>query len=87
MATVEIFSSPGCGYCERAKQRLAAKGIAYVDLDIAGDDKHRAELLRRLPRARALPQIFIDGEHIGGFDDLCLLDETGRLDALTGDRG
>ena len=83
MATIEIFSGPGCGYCEAAKKLLDGKGLAYEDRDISGDE-HRDELLRRLPRSRAIPQIFIGGEHIGGYEDLHLLDASGRLDELTG---
>ncbi len=82
MAKIEIFSSPNCGYCEQAKALLDGKGWAYEDLDIAGEAGYRDELLRRLPRVRSLPQIFIAGEHIGGYEDLRLLDKQGRLDAL-----
>lgn len=82
MAKIEIFTSPNCGYCERAKALLDARGESYEDLDIAGEAGHKEELLRRLPRARALPQIFIAGEHIGGYEDLQLLDDSGKLDAL-----
>ena len=81
MAHIEIFSGPQCGYCRRAKALLDGKGLVYTDRDIS-EDPNRQELLRRLPRARAIPQIFVDGEHIGGFEDLCLLDERGELDAL-----
>jgi glutaredoxin 3 len=82
MAKIEIFSGPNCGYCRRAKALLDAKGWAYEELDVAGEAGHREELMRRLPRVRALPQIFIAGEHIGSFEDLELLDRSGRLDAL-----
>ncbi len=82
MAKIEIFSSPNCGYCERAKTLLDDKGWAYVDLDIAGEAGHREELLRRLPRARSLPQIFIAGRHVGGYEDLQLLEDSGKLEDL-----
>lgn len=78
---VEVFSGPNCGYCERAKQLLARRGIDYVDLDIS-QPEHRDEFARRLPRARAIPQIFVNGEHIGGSDDLEILDGDGRLEAM-----
>ena len=83
MAKIEIFSGPECGYCESAKRLLDQRGLAYIDYDITADDSHRNELLRRLPRARAIPQIFIYGEHIGGYEDLRLIDETGRLQTMT----
>ena len=82
MAKIEIFTSPNCGYCDRAKALLDARGAAYDDLDVAGEAGHKDELLRRLPRVRALPQIFIAGEHIGGYEDLQVLDDAGKLDAL-----
>lgn len=82
MARIEIFSGPKCGYCARAKAILDGKGLAYDDYDISGDAGQREELLRRLPRVRSIPQIFIAGEHIGGYEDLCRLAESGRLDEL-----
>jgi glutaredoxin 3 len=84
MAGIEVFTSPNCGYCERAKALLRAKGLAFAEFDIAADEGRRQVLLERLPRVRAVPQIFIDGEHIGGYEDLQLLEESGRLDELTG---
>lgn len=81
MATIEIFSSPQCGYCVRAKELLTDKGATYVDRDISCAE-HREEFLRRLPRARSVPQIFIDGLHIGGFEDLEILQNNGRLSEL-----
>jgi len=82
MAKIEVFSGPSCGYCANAKALLEGKGLAYLDRDISLHPKHRVELLRRLPRARTIPQIFIAGEHIGGSEDLRLLDESGKLDKL-----
>ena len=84
MAKIEIFSAPNCGYCQRAKALLDRKGLTYRELDIAADPVQLEELRRRLPRSKAIPQIFIDGDHIGGYEDLCLLDERGKLDALSG---
>lgn len=82
MAKIEIFSGPRCAYCAQAKELLDSKGLAYEDFDISGDSDHKEELLKRLPRARTIPQIFVAGEHIGGCEDLRLLDESGRLDEL-----
>jgi len=79
---VEIFSGPQCSYCEQAKQLLQRKGVAFEMLDIAADEKNREELMRRLPRTRSLPQIFIGGAHIGSFEDLQILDSRGELDGL-----
>ena len=79
MTKIEVFSSPGCDYCRLAKDLLERKGVPYTDLDLAADPKNRQELLRRLPRIKAIPQIFVDGEHIGGYEDLCLLADQGLL--------
>jgi glutaredoxin 3 len=82
MHKIEVFAGPQCGYCARAKALLTAKQLAYTEMDITVAE-NRAELLKRLPRSRTIPQIFIDGEHIGGCEDLELLDKKGYLDSLT----
>ncbi len=82
MTKIEMFSSPKCGYCERAKALLDKRGCAYQERDVAGHAGHRMELQRRLPRVRSLPQIFIGGEHVGGYEDLQFLEDTGRLEEL-----
>ena len=84
MAKIEVFSAPDCDFCRLAKELLKSKGLAHHELDITADPAHLEEVRRRLPRSKAIPQIFIDGDHIGGYEDLCLLDERGRLDALLG---
>ncbi len=66
---IEIFTGPGCGYCEQAKALLARHQLAFTERDVS-DPAVQAEFRARLPRIRSIPQIFIDGEHIGGFEDL-----------------
>ena len=78
---IEIFSTPQCGYCDAAKKLLDDKGLAYTNLDVMADPAILEDFQHRLPRVKAVPQIFIDGEHIGGYEDLRLLDQAGRLDA------
>lgn len=80
---VEIYTGPHCSYCSRAKTLLSAKGVVYKEHDVSGPGGREA-MLQRLPRARTIPQIFIAGEHIGGCDDLELLESSGRLDAMLG---
>jgi len=72
MDKVEIFTGPGCSYCDRAKTALRERGIAFVERDI-GEGAVLAEFRDRLPRTKSIPQIFVDGMHIGGFEDLRLL--------------
>ena len=82
MPTIEIYTSPFCGYCFRAKQLLARKGASYTEFDVMRDDARRAEMMDRAEGRRTVPQIFIDGRHIGGCDDLYALDAAGGLDPL-----
>lgn len=82
MATVEIYTKTGCPYCARAKALLGEKGVDYRESEISGDPAARAEMLGRANGRTTVPQIFIDGEHIGGSDDLAALEGAGKLDAL-----
>ena len=83
MANIEIFTSPNCNYCKEAKALLQHLGLSYQQIDIAENDENRAAFIERLPRERSVPQIFINGEHIGGFNDLELMNKDGRLRRLT----
>lgn len=85
-AGIEVFSAPNCSYCDAAKALLWDKGLAFTERDIS-ENGHRKDLLTRLPRNKAVPQIFIGDAHIGGYEDLCLLDDLGRLAKMTGGAG
>lgn len=83
MAKVEMYSTAVCPYCIRAEQLLTRKGVTdlekiYVDRDPA----RRQEMEARVPGARTVPQIFINGQHVGGSDDIHELDRQGKLDPL-----
>ena len=69
MADIEIFTGPGCGYCDAAKALLKRRRLTFTERDVS-DPAVQAEFRERLPRVRSIPQIFIDGEHIGGYEDL-----------------
>ena len=86
MAKVEIYTTPFCGYCARAKSLLDHKGVAYDEMDVMMDDKKRSEMRARAKRT-TVPQIFINGEHIGGSDELAALDSEGKLDPLLAQPG
>jgi glutaredoxin 3 len=86
MAKVEIYTTPFCGYCARAKGLLDRKGAAYDEVDVMGDDQKRAEMRERARRT-TVPQIFINGRHIGGSDELAALEAAGKLDALLAEPG
>ncbi len=78
MQEIEIFTGPGCSYCEAAKALLRQKGLVFTERDVS-ESGVLAEFRRRLPRVRSIPQIFVDGEHIGGEEDLRLLVQSGKL--------
>lgn len=84
MAKVEIYSSMFCGYCHRAKQLLKQRGIAFTEIDVGCDDQRRAEMIQRTGGRRTVPQIFIDGRHVGGCEELDALDRRGGLAPLGG---
>jgi glutaredoxin 3 len=84
MARVEIYSSIFCGYCARAKALLERKGVAYDNVDVLEDTAKRDEMVARAGGRTTVPQIFIDGAHIGGSDELAALDRAGKLDQLLG---
>jgi glutaredoxin 3 len=86
MAKVEIYTTPFCGFCARAKSLLDKKGAAYEEMDVMMDDKKRAEMRQRTKRS-TVPQIFINGQHIGGSDELAELEQAGKLDALLAQPG
>ena len=82
MAQIEIYTTPFCGFCHAAKRLLTNKGAAFEEMDVAADDEKRLEMVRRANGRRTVPQIFIDGQHVGGCDDLFALDRAGKLDPL-----
>jgi glutaredoxin 3 len=86
MARIEIYTTPFCGYCARAKALLDHKGADYDERDVMMDDKARAEMRTRANRT-SVPQIFINGTHIGGSDELAALEAEGKLDPLLAQAG
>jgi glutaredoxin 3 len=82
MAKVEIYTKQYCPYCTRAKALLGQKGVDYEEFDISMGGPKRTEMLSRSNGGTTVPQIFIDGRHVGGSDDLAALERAGRLDAL-----
>lgn len=82
MAEVIIYTANYCPYCKRAKQLLEQKGVPFEEIDVTDSDALRAELTEKSGGRKTIPQIFIDGKHIGGCDDLYALDRQGKLDPL-----
>jgi glutaredoxin 3 len=86
MAKIEMYTTPFCGYCARAKSLLEKKGAAYEEVDVMMDEKKRTEMRERAKRS-TVPQIFINGQYIGGSDELAALEQAGKLDALLAQPG
>ena len=82
MAQIEIYTTPLCGFCHAAKRLLNSKDAAFVETDVSRDDVKRQEMMSRANGRHTVPQIFIDGTHVGGFDDLAALDRQGKLDPM-----
>jgi glutaredoxin 3 len=82
MPRVEIYTTPLCPYCWRAKQLLDRKGVAYAEIDLWREPGRRAEMVERSGGRTTVPQVFVDGRPIGGSDDLHALEAAGELDAL-----
>jgi len=85
MRKIEIYSWSWCPYCRAAKKLLDRKGVEYTEYD-ATDSDIAQEMEQRAERT-SVPQIFINGQHIGGFDDISALDAAGELDELLTDDG
>jgi glutaredoxin 3 len=82
MADIEIYSTAICPYCVAAKNLLQSRGLPYRELRIDTDASARREMLTRAPGARTVPQIFINGVHVGGFDQLAAAERSGKLTEL-----
>ncbi len=84
MSGIEVYSSLWCPFCARAKALLNRKGVEYREIDVDRDPNLRQQMMRRAGGRRTVPQIFVDGRHVGGSDDLAALERAGELDALLG---
>lgn len=82
MAEIEIYTTFMCPYCARAKALLEKKGQSYNEIDVSYDAAKREEMTQKAGGRRTVPQIWINGTHVGGSDDLYALEREGKLDAL-----
>jgi len=82
LADVIIYTKPGCGYCHAAKALLDGKGADYIEIVASSDPVKKQEMIQRSGGRMTFPQIFINGKHVGGSDDLHALDRRGELDSL-----
>ncbi|WP_334127952.1 glutaredoxin 3 [Sneathiella sp.] len=84
MKKVEIYTTMFCPYCARAKKLLKSKGVDFKEIDVTVDGDLREEMTRRASGARTVPQIFVDGKHLGDSDYIHMLDAEGKLDQRLG---
>ena len=82
VATVEIYTSMFCGYSVRTKKLLSQKGVTFTEQDVTADKNGRTLMTSRAGGRTSVPQIFINGDHIGGCDELFTLERAGTLDKL-----
>lgn len=82
MKKVEIYTSPLCGYCARAKKLLLHKSVSYSETNVLINPTKRAEMMKRARGSHTVPQIFIGGKHVGGCDELFALERSGKLDSM-----
>jgi glutaredoxin 3 len=83
MPNVEMYTSANCAYCVAAKNLLKSKGLDYAEIRIDTDAARREEMLERT-RRRTVPQIFVNGHHVGGYEDLVAAERSGELAKLIG---
>lgn len=82
MSTIEIYTTPVCPYCVKAKHLLKRKGLEWKEIDISQNPAIRDDMIAKAGGQRTVPQIFINGKHVGGCDDLYALENSGELDKL-----
>jgi glutaredoxin 3 len=82
MPSVEIYTTPWCGYCRAAKALLERKKVAFSEIDVSLQPARRSEMVQRAKGGWTVPQIFIGATHVGGSDDLHALERAGELDQL-----
>jgi glutaredoxin 3 len=82
LADIVIYSKPGCPYCHAAFALLERKGATWIEIVASTDPEKKREMIQRSGGRMTFPQIFIDGTHVGGSDDLYALDRKGELDKL-----
>jgi glutaredoxin 3 len=84
MKNVEIYTGPLCVFCDRAKALLNKKRVSFKEINLASDPNKMDEMIKKTNGMRTIPQIFVDGQHIGGNDKLQALENEGKLNSLLG---
>jgi glutaredoxin 3 len=87
VAKVEVYTTAYCPYCRQAKSLLKQKGVAFEEIDVSGDAALREKMIELSGGRRTVPEIFINGKIVGGYDELRVLDAEGKLDPLLSEPG
>lgn len=82
MPRIEIYTTPTCPFCIAAKRLLSQKNVTFEETDVSKNPDLRQAMIQRANGRRTVPQIFIDGKHVGGSDELRALDQAGKLDPM-----
>jgi glutaredoxin 3 len=82
VAKVEVYTTSYCPFCVRAKSLLKSKGVQFEEIDVTDDPAGRQRMIEMSGGRRTVPEIFINGKIVGGYDELKALDTAGKLDAL-----
>ncbi len=82
MAQIEMYMKPTCGFCHAAMRLFDSKNAAFTKIDLLANPGRRTEMIQKAGGRTTVPQIFINGQHIGGYDDLHALNASGKLDPL-----
>jgi glutaredoxin 3 len=85
MPKIEVYSTAVCPYCVAAKNLLKAKGLSWEEVRVDTDPAQRDTMLQRSGGRRTVPQIFVNDQHVGGYDDLVAADRSGKLAQLLGE--
>ncbi len=85
MTNILLYTTPFCGYCNAAKRLLRGKGLDFEEIDVSFDQEKRTEMVQLAMGLRTVPQIFIHGRHVGGYEELAALEREGKLEALLAD--
>jgi glutaredoxin 3 len=85
VAKIEVYSTQYCPFCVRAKALLKGKGVAFTEIDVSNDPLLREKMVELAGGRRTVPEIFINGKIIGGFDELYALEMAGKLDQMLAD--
>jgi glutaredoxin 3 len=81
MARILVYTTQFCGFCLASKRLLAKKGLEFEEIDVGFDPERRTEMVALSRGGRTVPQIFIQGRHVGGYDELAALERAGEIEA------